>query len=243
VLWRKLKLDWSYATGELAIVTVGVLLALALGQWNEDRLARAEEAKYIFRISSDLDKDIRMLTFRLQALEQKADSLARISEQLGGSSAGDNELFLQDVVIGANFGWNQGRANRATYDDLIGSGNLGLIADQEIRLAIADYYKDFEEGNRRIEERETDYPAATYKLIPRATVVREDGVVWERGVNSDLSSAQIHTIIQTIMNSDLASLAVAEANFGRFVHGITISQLELAKNLQMSLQAYKHFEN
>ena len=243
MLWRKIKLDWSYAIGELAIVTVGVLIALAVGQWNADRLARAEEANYILRISGDLNKDIELLTSRLQALEQKANSLARISEQLDRGSIDDNERFLQDVVIGANYGWNQGRANRATYDDLLGSGNLGLIADQEIRLSIADYYKEFEEGDRRIEERETDYPGATYRLIPRATTVREAGVVWERDVKTDLSSAQIDKIIQTIISSDLASLAIAEANFGRFVQGVTISQLELAKSLRISLQAYKELEN
>jgi hypothetical protein len=243
LLWRKFKLDWSYAIGELAIVTVGVLIALAVGQWNEDRLARAEEANYILRISADLSRDIESLTSRLQALEQKAISLTRISTQLDRGSIDDNERFLQDVVIGANYGWNQGRANRATYDDLISSGNFGLIADQEIRLSIADYYKEFEEGDNRIEERETDYPGATYKLIPRATTVRESGVVWERDVKADLSPAQIDKIIESITRSDLASLAIAESNFGRFVEGVTVSQLELAKALQMSLHDYKELEN
>ena len=243
MLWRKLKLDWSYAIGELTIVTVGVLIALAVDQWNEDRLAKAEEANYVLRISGDLNKDILMLTYRLQALEQKANSLSRVSEELGRGSILDHEQFLQDVIIGANFGWNQGRANRATYDDLIGSGSLGLITDQEIRLSIADYYKDFEEGERRIEERESDYPGATYRLIPRSTTVDEDGVVGERNVKPGLSSAQIDKIIQTIISSDLASLVIAEANFGSFVQAITINQLDLAKALQMSLQAYKGSES
>ena len=243
MLWRKFKLDWSYAIGELTIVTAGVLIALAVDQWNTDRLARAEESTYVLRISDDLETDIELLTSRLQALEQKANSLARISEQLGHNSIDDSEQFLQDVVIGANYGWNQGRANRATYDDLIGSGNLGLIADQQVRLSIADYYKEFAESDNRIEERETDYPDATYKLIPRATTVRDDGVVSERYVKTDLSSEQIDKIIQAIITSDLASLAIAEANFGRFVEAVTISQLELAKTLQMSLQAYKELED
>lgn len=242
MLWRKFKLNWSYAIGELAIVTVGVLIALAVGQWNSDRLARAEESLYILRISDDLNKDIEFLTSRLQALEQKANSLARISEELSRGSIVDKERFLQDVVIGANYGWNQGRANRATYDDLVSSGNLGLIANQEVRLSIADYYREFEEGNSRIEERETDYPGATYKLVPRATTVIEGGVVWERDVQTDLSSAQIDKIIQAIIGSDLASLTIAEVNFGRFVQGVTISQLELARSLQMSLTAYRYLE-
>ena len=40
MLWRKFKLDWKYAIGELFIVVAGVLLALAIDQWNERRLER-----------------------------------------------------------------------------------------------------------------------------------------------------------------------------------------------------------
>ena len=36
MLWRKFKLDWQYALGELVIVTLGVLVALAINQWNDD---------------------------------------------------------------------------------------------------------------------------------------------------------------------------------------------------------------
>ena len=43
VFWRKFKLDWSYAIGELFIVTIGVLVALAIGEWNNERMERAEE--------------------------------------------------------------------------------------------------------------------------------------------------------------------------------------------------------
>lgn len=224
--------------GELTIVTVGVLIALAVDQWNTDRLARAEELAYISRLMGDLNKDIGSLSFRLQALEEKANSLRRVSEQLDSGLIEDKPQFLKDVVIGANFGWNQGRANRATYDDLLGSGKFGLIGDQEVRLLIADYYQQFEGGDRRIEERETEYPGATYKLIPRATTVKDDNVVWERDVRPDLSPVQIDKIIQSTISSDLASLTIAEANFGNFVQAITLIQLEKARSLHSTLEGY-----
>ncbi len=42
MLWRKFKLEWSYAVGELLIVVAGVLVALAIDQWNDQRLERQE---------------------------------------------------------------------------------------------------------------------------------------------------------------------------------------------------------
>jgi hypothetical protein len=239
LLWRKFRLNWPYAIGELAIVTIGILVAIAIDQWNTNRLERAEESIYLSRIIGDIGQDVELLSSRLLALKQKEASLARVAEQLASGLIADNEQFLKDVVVGANFGWNQGRANRATYDDLIGSGKFGLISDQEIRLKIAHYYKEFDEGDRRIEERETDYPDATYELVPRATTVKEDGVVWERDVQESLSPPQIEQIVQSVAGSDLASLAVAEANFGRFLRGITLNQLNLAESLQHSLGAFR----
>jgi hypothetical protein len=36
-------MEWSYAIGELFVVTIGVLIALTIGEWNNERLERTEE--------------------------------------------------------------------------------------------------------------------------------------------------------------------------------------------------------
>ncbi len=238
MLWRKFKLDWTYAIGELAIVTVGVLIALAVDQWNSDRLLGIEEAAYVSRLMNDIDTDIRHLENQISAVNQKQESLARVADQLRSGLSSDHLEFLQDAVIGANYGWNQTTAASATYDDLLGSGNFGLINDHRIRILISNYYDNFEDGGRRIEERETEYPNLTYKLIPRATIVRDDGVVWERSVEPNLPSDRVERIYKNILDSDLEALTTAEVNFGKFVTAISLSQLEKAKTLRTSLDNY-----
>jgi len=238
LLWRKFKLEWTYAIGELAIVTVGVLIALAVDQWNSSRLEGVEEAAYVSRLMSDIDEDIRNLEYQIDAVEQKQDSLARVADQLRSGLISNHVEFFQDVVIGANYGWNQEAAHRATYDDLLGSGNFGLINDHRIRILISGYYDDLEGGGNRIEERETEYPNLTYKLIPRATTAKDDGVIWERSVEPNLPPDRVERIYQNILDSDLETMTTAEANFGKFVTAITLSQLEKAKTLRASLDSY-----
>ena len=238
MLWRKFNLDWTYAIGELAIVTVGVLIALAVDQWNSDRLAGIEEAVYVSRLMSDIDVDIRHLEDQINAVDQKQESLARVVDQLGSGLISNHLEFFQDVVVGANFGWNQAAAIRATYDDLLNSGNFGRINNHRLRVLITDYYNQFDSGGRRIEERETEYPNLTYKLIPRATIVRDDGAVWERSVEPNLPPDRVERIYQNILDSDLQALTTAEANFGQFVTAISLKQLEKAKTLRTSLDNY-----
>ena len=238
MLWRKFKLDWRYGFGELTIVTVGVLIALGVDQWNSDRLASLDEATYLSRLISDIDKDIIGLEYQIAAVDQKQDSLSRVADQLRSGLVSDHLQIFQDIVIGANYGWNQDEARRATYDDLIGSGNFGLIKNHGVRILITDYFESFEGGNSRIEARETDYPKLTYELIPRATSDGDDGVIWERSVQPNLPPDRIEEIYQDILDSNLKALTTAEANFGRFVTAVSVSQLEQAKALRKTLADY-----
>ena len=238
MLWRKFKLDWKYAIGELAIITVGVLIALAVGQWNSDRLAVAQEAAYVSRLMSDIDKNIRHLEDQMDAVDQKQESLARVADQLRSRQISNRLEFFQDIVIGANYGWNQEVAHRATYDDLLGSGNFGLINDHRVRILISGYYDYFEGAVNRTEERETEYPNLTYELIPRATTAGDEGVIWERSVEPNLPPDRVERIYQNILDSDLGALTTAEANFGKFVTAISLSQLERARSLRTTLDNY-----
>ena len=62
MFWRKFRLDWSYALGELLIVTVGVLIALAVNNWNNERSERAQERDLVARLIADIEGDLRRST-------------------------------------------------------------------------------------------------------------------------------------------------------------------------------------
>ena len=236
MLWRKLKLDWNYAIGELMIVTVGVLIALAVDQWNSDRLASLEEAAYVSRFITDIDRDIEMLEFQISRVDKKLNSLARVGDQLRSGLVSDNQEFFDDIVIGANFGWNQARAKSATYDGLVGSGRFSVISDHNIRTSIDAYYTVFEGRGNRIEERETEYPGMTYKLIPRAT--RDYGDLSILTVEPNLPPDRVEEIHKNIRDSDFDMLVTAEQNFGRFLMEMSLGLLERAKKLRMTLVEY-----
>lgn len=239
MIFRNIKLNWPYALGELAIVIVGILIAVAIDQWNDNRKLRIEESVVLLSFVTDIELDLRDLEFRLDAINQKEESLGRVQSLLRSGEIEDSFEFLMDVVIGANYGWNQGRANRATYDDLIGSGRLGIIRDSSIRHKIANYYRQMSEGQNRMEERETGYPALTYELVPRSTTIREGGVVWEREVQTDLSEEELEELVQGVLLSEIDTLIIAERNFARFVRGISLSLKEQATDLAITLKQHQ----
>ena len=209
--WRLLKLNWAYGIGELVIVVVGVMIALGFDQWNSDRLDRVEEVEIIDRLIADLQVDLEELSGYLNGVSRKEALLLRVASSIDSAIERPTDMvgFLQDVARAANYGWNQARARRTTFDEVLASGKFGLIRDATIRVRIADYYdRDVSRANR-INERETAYPDLAFSLVPRRAVLQS--VV-------DLSDEQLSHMVDRVLSSLSMNHVVAETNFAHFVN-------------------------
>ena len=229
--WRLSKLDWPYAVGELVIVTAGVLVALAIDQWNSDRLDRSEERVIIQRLISDLESDLASITLGLGFLPDKRGNLQRVYAVLSNTESPPEDAagFLDDVVGGAIYGWAQTVVSTAVYDELVGAGRFTLIRDAELRSAISGYYLNRELQADRMEERETHYPDLSYQLALRET---------EFDALAGLSDKQIEQLAEDAFNSGLRAHAIAELNFTRFAEE-TLPILEASvDDLMTELQTY-----
>jgi len=239
VFWRKFRLDWTYAIGELFIVTIGVLVALAIGAWNSERLEKAEEFDILSRLISDIEVDLREYDYRLTSIDEKEESLLRVRSALAGDGPQNVTQFLNDIIIGANYGWNQGSAQRATFNDLLGSGRLRVIADPDVRALIVDYYEAYETEHIRIDERETAYPHISYQLVPRSdTSTQQEGVV-ELHVESGLSAEYLNERVKAAQESSIRNHVIAELNLARFIRGVTVDLEANARELISRLKEYQ----
>jgi hypothetical protein len=234
--WRFLKLNWPYAIGELLIVTMGVLIALAINEWNNDRLERAEEVLILERLVSDLQSDVAAYQLGLEFLEKKEESLRRLQSVLKSADSRPNDLtqFLQDVIYSTTYGWNQHRARRTTIDELLGSGKLGLIRNADVRAAVGEYYELDKGMHGRIDERETRYPRISYQLVPRAN---------EYELDPSLDDEQIESLVAGVFESSLREHVIGEINFARFVREMFVELQSKCTDLIMALQAYLEAEH
>jgi hypothetical protein len=250
MLWRKFKLEWSYAIGELFIVVVGVLVALAIDQWNDQRLERQKAEEILQHLLIDLQTDVENLQRALARIEEKQDSLERLRQTFkNGDQIGDKIQFLSDIVVGANFGWNQGIAQRVTYDEALASGKFSLLRNAELRARISTYYSDWVEYNHRTDERETAYPAISYRLVPRrlrnmnerisGTTLR-NGEIGILRFDSSVSAAEVEVLVTDARASELRDHVIAETNFGRFVQAAMTDLHTDARELIEKLTEYRN---
>jgi hypothetical protein len=239
VFWRKFRLDWSYAIGELIIVTVGVLIALAIDEWNSQRLEKSEEFDILSRLITDIESDLQGYEGRLSSIDDKEESLLRLMSALADNGPQNVSQFLNDVVVGANYGWNQGRTQRSTFSDLLGSGSLRIIADAEIRVLIAEYYDQYDGEHTRIDERETEFPHISYQIVPRSPTTVRFSSVSELRYDADLSDEFLNERLKVAQEPSFMNHVIAELNLARFIRGITFDLQDRAVVLRNRLEEYQ----
>ena len=123
--------------GEIAIVTVGILIAFALEAWWDGREKAAQEQVHLRALASDLQQNIGELKTLIEREKEVMTSsqellkLARVQQP--GETARLEELFYQ-VFNSARFEPVMG-----AYEALVNSGGLTLIRDESLRAALAEF--------------------------------------------------------------------------------------------------------
>ena len=59
-----------YAIGEIALVAIGILLALQIDNWNEERKEKAPGLNYLVRLQADLTSDNLFLSDHIQRVRK-----------------------------------------------------------------------------------------------------------------------------------------------------------------------------
>jgi len=130
--------------GEFTVIVVGVLTALAVDQWSQARQDRSTEASYLARVEADLVADSAMLETRIRSSGQGLDRLRALFIEVQAADrvvdlSGDDEDWF--YLVGDGFAPS---ATRSVFDELISTGRLGLIEDEEVRTTLLSYYRESE---------------------------------------------------------------------------------------------------
>ena len=126
----------TYAFGEALLITVGILLALQVNNWNQDRLDALEEQ----RLFGALSEEMELNRFRYERGKRRQDDIMGAAERLlravhRAEARPSVEQLNQDIqrLMGRFFV----TTSSSTYDVLVGSGELGLLSSAELRKELA----------------------------------------------------------------------------------------------------------
>ena len=135
-----------YAVGEIVLVMVGILLALQVNNWNEERKDYSTEKELLGALKTDfletkarLNETIKLqnevvlysrhllILFETNNLLEKKDSIAEF------------------VTYGA-LSWWRAEPVTGTFDAMVSTGDIGLLKNKKLRRYLAEFNAEIKSG-------------------------------------------------------------------------------------------------
>ena len=129
-----------YAVGEIALVMIGILLALQVNNWNERRQNNQLEKEYYCRFLENINQDEDALKSFVANTEKRlvsANQFVRLLQQPKTRKV-DAGTASFETILGSAV---QFAPNNTAFLDLTAGSNLNLLKDIKAKEALNNYYK------------------------------------------------------------------------------------------------------
>lgn len=130
-------LNWRRAFAEVALIFVGISLALLFDNWNEDRKERILEHQLLSEVRDDLVETRVDLVSDIENSEQRLAHWRDMAVVLAGDSPLD-EAWV--AMLADTLDYSVLVPKTSGYRSLTSQG-LGILSDPEVRKAITDFYE------------------------------------------------------------------------------------------------------
>jgi hypothetical protein len=188
-------IPWGVLSLEFLIVVFGILGALWVDSWWEGRGERSLETRYLSRLHQDLlssrDTVIREMSWH----ENTAGNLRLALEELKAGSGQTGLEILRETLWSAS-ALSLYTPEHSTYNELVATGNLGLINNDSVRIALSRY--------DRLLKRNSEIDA----LAINQYFLSLEPVLWESFVPTDLIPPEMDpwSVVDSPFPLDSASL-------------------------------------
>ena len=128
----------KYAIGEIVLVVIGILIALQINTWNQNRLDRNEENDIIVKLHKDFKENKKIITDFI--VENKNEMKAQM-ELMNLIGASKEELMKHNIdsLFYVSFGANELSFAENTLENIMNSGQLNLLTNEDINVLLNEW--------------------------------------------------------------------------------------------------------
>ena len=135
----------KYAIGEIILVVIGILIALSINNWNENKKNIKQAKKHLETISLNLKDDIKQAEKLLDETETTLEYSNTFLSQFKTLKPVDNniQMYLIYLMYERNL-----EVNESGFNALLNSNGMSFI-DENLQVLILDYYRHIEQLKSR----------------------------------------------------------------------------------------------
>ena len=133
----------KYAIGEIVLVVIGILIALAINNLNQIRIAENEEITILKAMKTDFLETKNRTEETIENQKEVVNFCYKLQRIMNGEK--DTDSIGEYIYRGALSYWRIEPVN-GTYDGLIGSGKTDIIKNQNLKSLLAEFSAEIKYG-------------------------------------------------------------------------------------------------
>lgn len=127
----------QYAIGEILLVMIGILLALQVNNWNEERKNEKFEQEILALLDQNLESDSILLTAELTKTEMAIELTDRLLDQIARKNYSDSLNFWMARIIS----FERFKSQSSAFEVLKSKG-IENISDKRLQILLMSYYEE-----------------------------------------------------------------------------------------------------
>ncbi len=136
---NKLSKYLMYAVGEIILVVIGILIALSINNWNENKKLRNSEQQYLRDLQAEFIFNKNELKSIMQLNKSNLEYALIILDNTGPENLKINEAEIGNLLTKSLSNEIQFDPNQGVLNEIINSGKLGVFGSRELKFALSSW--------------------------------------------------------------------------------------------------------
>jgi hypothetical protein len=136
----------AYALGEIFLVTIGILIALQVNTWNENRKNQNKEAGILKDLHREFLLNKESVRAAVEHHQTILEAINKILDEMGEPNPELSETQM-DSLLNLTLDYENYSPSQTVIAELISSGNTTLISSDTLRTLIFQWVNEIEDKN------------------------------------------------------------------------------------------------
>jgi len=233
-VFNKSQINWHQAFVEVALIGAGVLLALAVDAWWDERAERRAEIEYLLSLQREFETNREVLVASIENELKTIGFGKKLHQHL---DSGQSEISEDDLhkLMGDFYWMPSWEPITGTYDEMVSSGRLLYLRNEVLRRKLSQYAHQLENLGEVEQHAWTNWFMEQSPFLRKYANISKLG--WIDGYSPDsplstdiqaLRSSEFHNLISSYMVARSDVVAVYRFAIGQGDEILVLIQSELS---------------
>lgn len=205
----------KYAIGEILLVVIGILIALQINNWNEDRKDRRQETELLIQLQSEFRSNLEQLDEKIEMRNEMISASLKLFDYIDHPDKRNRDSILKYIgqtILAPTFD--------PIVNDLASSGRIQFLQNPELKEKLSRWTSEIiqvTEEEVEWRDRRGDYTA---ELIEHSSYRNILSSYWRNGVIESIlldRDANTDFLLQDSKKSNDLSALLDHSNFEDYI--------------------------